>query len=191
MTLEERLGQLAAYNVIGIAEESGWQSVVHGLNARTKTLLFQNTATPTPLQDSASAIITIGEYPWILNQLELGATVNGQDSNSYPNSYFLGFNLFDSDNEGIFGGPIFPRGSTIFGSPNTIAYAIQPVKVFLPKTRMKLSWNNLSATAVLGFEMFFHGIEVSTDTSAKRSDSIEERMRDLIEEMNFGEMRTR
>jgi len=178
--MTDTLQKLEAYNAVGLA---GPDEIEHGFNARPKTLLFQNTATPTAPGASASAIITIGDYPWLLNCIELGSISLPGNGVSFPNSFFLQFNLFDSDNEGLFGGAAAPRASTVFGSPIQIAYAIQPVKVFKPRAKMKLSWTNRNATLSLGFELILRGIEVPAGTpGASSPGSWEDKMRDLMEE---------
>ena len=178
----DTLQKLAEYNAVGLTTPG---AVEDCLNSRPKALLFQNTATPTAPGASQSAIITIGDHPWLLNCIELGSIqLPGNNTASFPNSFFLQFNLFDSDNEGLFGGAAAPRASTVFGSPIQIAYAVQPVKVFKPKTKMKLSWTNRSPSFNLGFELVFRGIEVLAQGAPGMdgSGNWEDKMRDLMEE---------
>lgn len=178
--MNDTLQKLAAYNAVGAGAPG---EVEQGLNARPKALIFQNTATPTAAATSQSAIITIGDYPWLLNSIELGTTSLIGNGVSFPNSFFLQFNLFDSDNEGLFGGAAAPRASTVFGAPIQIAYAIQPVKVFKPRTKIKLSWTNQNQTLSLGFEMMFRGIEALRAPGIEVGESNwEQKMRDLMEE---------
>lgn len=183
--MTDTLQKLAAYNAVGLG---GPDEVEHGLNARPKALLFQNTATPTVAGVSQSAIITIGDHPWLLNCIELGSiTLVDNDDDSFPDSFALQFNLFDSDNEGLFGGAAAPRASTVFGSPIQIAYAIQPVKVFKPRTKMKLSWTNQNADSALGFELIFRGIEILASAPGVdvNGSGWEDKMRDLMEEYSM------
>ncbi len=179
--MTDTLQKLAEYNAIGLTPGA----VEDATNSRPKALLFQNTATPTAPGASQSAIITIGDYPWLLNCIELGSNFLTTGSSAQPPAFYLQFNLFDSDNEGLFGGASAPRASTVFGMPISIAYAVQPVKVFKPKTKMKLSWTNQNQTLSLGFELMFRGIEIipSVGVNAPGSSSNwEDKMRDLMEE---------
>ena len=75
----------------------------------------------------------------------------------------------------------------MFGSPIQIAYAVQPVKVFKPKTKMKLSWTNRSPSFNLGFELVFRGIEVLAQGAPGMdgSGNWENKMRDLMEEFTM------
>lgn len=127
---------------------------------------------------SSSVIITTGDYPWLLNSLELGQI--GPSGDVYPASRSITFNMLDSDNEPLFGGLQPPRLSSIFGNPQQVAYAVQPVKVFMPKTKMKLLYSNVGSVPQ-GFEMLFRGIEVKPDGyDPKNEPSFEDKLRELI-----------
>lgn len=179
--MTDTLQKLAAYNAIGLGTD-----VENGLNARPKALLFQNTATPTAANGQGSALITTGDYPWLLNALELGSISLSGTQAGYPVSYWLQVNLYDSDNEGLFGGAAAPRASTVFGAPVQIAYAIQPMKVFKPRTKLKLSWTNRNPSFTLGFELMLRGIEVPGASAPGLNDANwEDKMRDLMEEYSM------
>ena len=183
------LERVAAYNAVGLLDVA----IEHGLNSRPLTIPLQTTATPTAPNANGSTIITIGENPWILNEMELG-TISGSGPSGLPQSFFLRFNVYDMDNEGLFGGPTPPRASTVFGNPIQIAYAIQPVKVFLPGSKMKINWTNLNGTSPLGFEMFFRGIEIlglsDPGGGGGGAGMDPEELKELLEEMVY-ERRTR
>lgn len=169
----DKLDKLVAYNVIGL------EGVEHALNARPFVMPYQNNATPTAAGGMGNAIITIGDNPFLWNALELGSI--SSSSTSLPMSFYMQINVFDMDNEGLFGGPTFPRASTVFGAPQQIEYAIQPVKLFLPHTKIRIEWTNNSLVDTLGFELFFRGIEIGLATlGAERN---EDDMLDRLEEM--------
>jgi hypothetical protein len=161
------------------------------LDSRPLTYPFENTATPTAAGVTSAAIITMGENPWVLNSMEL-ATITAS-ANANPSSLYLQFNVFDSDNEGIFGGPTAPRASTVFGYPIQVPYAVQPVKVFPPRTKLRIEWTNLSSIP-LGFEMLFNGIEIlafgPTGKNKGKSNGDEVQVHDMLEELLY-ERRTR
>jgi hypothetical protein len=124
-----------------------------------------------------------------LNQIQLTSiTPSGIDA--LPMAFFMSFNVYDQDQMGLFGARN-PRASTIFGPCiqvsatqfTSVAYALQPVKVFAPKTRIKLEWsnNNTFTTNALGFEMFLDGIEVLGYDMP--DDGNTEELRDLVEEL--------
>lgn len=152
--MDSRLETLTAYNVIDN------QKRVSLLNAEPRAIPFQNLATPTLTLETQSAIITIGRRPFVLNQLQL-TSITASGLGAIPQSFFMSFNVYDENNLGLFGA-INPRASTVFGDPVTVPYAIQPVKVFAPRTRIKLEWTNHNPDPdqPLGFEMFLNGIDV-------------------------------
>lgn len=152
--MDSRLEQLTAYNVIDN------QKRVSLLNSEPRSIPFQNTATPTASLVTESAIVTIGKRPFVLNQIQLGF-ISSSGNDSLAQSFFLSFNVYDQDNLGLFG-VTNPRASTVFGDPVTVPYAVQPVKVFAPRTRLKLEWTNHNPDDVfpLGFELFLNGIDV-------------------------------
>jgi hypothetical protein len=174
--MDPKLEQLAAYNVVNMSRR------VSLLNSRPLVIPFQNTATPTPVGTTQSAIITVGDRPWLLNHIELGTiTASG---NTLPSSLYLQFNLYDQDNLGLFGGRS-PRASTVFGAPIQIPYAIQPVKVFSPKTRLKLEWTNQNPTLPLGFELFLCGIEILDDSLAQFGPDDTDELKEAIDELIY------
>lgn len=173
----DNLESLSAYNIVNS------QEILSLLNARPLVFPFQNLATSTPAGETQSAIITIGANPFVLNQIQLGTNSLLGNSGAYPNQFWLQWNMYDADNLGLFRGGTSPRASTVFGSPIQIEYAIQPVKVFPPRTRMKLEWTNTNSTSPYAFEMFFMGIEVLSLDPAKTKTTSD--MQDALEELLY------
>lgn len=174
----DQLEQLTAYGPVNN------QQYLSLLNARPRSIPFQNTGTPTASGDTQSAIVTIAECPFILNQLQLGS-ISSSGISAIPQSFYMSFNVYDEDNLGLFGGTN-PRASTVFGSPAQVPDLLDPVKVFAPRTRLKLEWtnNNPNVLFPLGFELFLNGIEVlGMETKRDGSYWSQNEIGDALEEM--------
>jgi hypothetical protein len=147
-------------------------------NARPKSIPFE--ALPIAQDTTQSALITIGDYPFLLNQLQLGSI--SDSGTTLPQAFFMSFNLYDQNNLSLFGG-VAPRASSVFGWPVLVEYAIQPVKVCPPRSRLKLEWTNHNSItgASLSFEMFLNGIEVITKLPKEESDDAMDILDELLE----------
>ncbi len=164
------------------------QDILSFINSYPRTVPFQNTATPTAIGQSDSAVVTVGDFPLVLDSFELGQI--SDSSTTLPESFYLQFNIYDADNLGLFGGDVSPRASTVFGAPTQIPYAIQPLKVFPPRTRLRIEWTNRDPSAALGFELLFNFIEIIDPAAVAKQQISAAQQQELLEELVL-ERRTR